>query len=482
MLRYIRPYLSTRVQFFIAIAGTGMVLVFLVLFGVRSAFLNNFEAYLVEQEQRRIEQVAAVFSEYYEDNLQRLRRQGVREISEAVLWQRIVNEVQRDALLNTGTLNPDIDLTFSTLSLTTLYGYQVFGTSIDTPISVAVLGEGEVIATLSAPIPQGELQPVDQVFAQQQQRALWWAGALAIVIAAIVAWLLASVLRKRLARLRYSTQQLAAGDYQYPVLTGLPNQQIPDDVGELAIAIEQLAENLANTEHQRRQFMADIAHELRTPLTVLKGELEAVEDGIREPNQQLCKRLQQQTEQLNHLVNDLHTLAQAGAGQLSYHWQPLNMVQFVTELHQQMQPTFTKAGLTLSLHVPENRAFVRADSARLQQVCMNLLNNSLRYTNSPGAVQMHLLVTAQAVELRIEDSAPGVSEAHRQRLFERFYRIDAHRQRASGGSGLGLTIVAQIVQAHGGTVQAEASALGGLRMHVVLPRLPDTAAIVSDSQ
>lgn len=471
MLRYIRPYLSTRIQFFIAIAGTGMVLVFLVLFGVRSSFLKNFEAYLVEQEQLRIEQVAVLFSEYYEANLQRLRNQGVREISEAVLWQRVVNEIQRDVLLNTGAINPDIDISFSTLNLTTLYGYQVFGTAIETPITVAVLGEGEIIATLSAPIPAGDLQPVDQVFAQQQQQALWWAGALAIFIAAIAAWLLASVLRKRLAKLRYSTQQLAAGDYQYPVLSAFSNRNIPDDVGELAIAIEQLAENLANTEEQRRQFMADIAHELRTPLTVLKGELEAVEDGIREPNQVLCKRLQQQTEQLNRLVEDLHTLAQAGAGELSYHWQPLDIVQLVVELQQQMQPTFAAAGLTLSMDNSESAVLVRGDSARLQQVLMNLLNNSLRYTESPGEVRVHMQVSECDVVLRIDDSAPGVSEEHRRRLFERFYRIDAHRQRASGGSGLGLAIVAQIVQAHGGKVSAEASELGGLSMQIRLPRV-----------
>ncbi|RUO37737.1 hypothetical protein CWE13_07260 [Aliidiomarina shirensis] len=467
---------STRTQFFIAIAGTGVFLVAVVLLGVRSYFLNNFSNYIAEQEQQRLQPVAAVFSEYYGNVVAQLTNRGIAEIDEAELWRMVVASIQRDLLINPSRVNLDPELSFSELNLETLAGYRVFGVAIEDPVSVAVLSDGEIIATLSTTMPRGQMQPIDAVFSQQQEKAMLWAGAFALAVAALVAWLLATQLRKRLLLLRKNTQEIASGNYQY-FQNGQPiadDMSTNDDIGELSVAINSLAETLANTENQRRQFMADIAHELRTPLTILKGELEAVEDGIRTPSKAFCQLLLQQTEQLNHLVQDLHSLAQAEA--MQYQWQPVDLSQLLARTIQQIATQAEAAGLHIDYLGLSSPVWIRADASRLQRALMNLLQNSVRYTQTPGQITVELQVdsVSNCADIAIEDSAPGVGAEHIPHLFERFYRIDEHRQRATGGSGLGLAIVAQIIQAHSGTVNAQPSTLGGLKIELKLPLLART--------
>ena len=181
-----------------------------------------------------------------------------------------------------------------------------------------------------------------------------------------------------------------------------------------------MATTLNNTEQQRRAFMADIAHELRTPLTVLKGELEAVEDGIREPDRVLCARLQQQTEQLTRLVADIDTLAQAQAGGMSYQSRSLAIRAWLEQQIAQFQPLAQQQQLELRFTATPPppppqlrlRSLCLQDSARLQQALQNLLQNSLRYTQAPGVIQVTLATSATAVLIEVEDSAPGVATEH----------------------------------------------------------------------
>ncbi|RUO23330.1 hypothetical protein CWE08_01390 [Aliidiomarina iranensis] len=467
---------STRTQFFIAIAGTGIFLVAVVLLGVRSYFLNNFSRYIAEQEQQRLQPVAAVFAEYYTQTVEELGAQGINEIAEDNLWRRIVAAIQRDLLLNPSRVNFAPELSFTELNLETLSGYRVFGVDIDDPVSVAILNNGELIATLSTTMPREQMLPIDLVFREQQEKALLWAGAVALTVAAIVAWLLATQLRKRLLRLRQTTQQIASGDYRDASNEAMLTRQTgaKDDIAELSEAIHRLAETLANTENQRRQFMADLAHELRTPLTILKGELEAVEDNIRQPDKAFCKLLLAQTEHLNHLVEDFHSLAQAEA--LQYQWQSIDLKALLARSVEQIATQTATVGLNIKYVAAEHPIWLQADDHRLQQAIMNLLQNSVRYTKAPGQIFVRLGVDkiTRMAWISIEDSAPSVAEEHIPQLFTRFYRVDQDRQRATGGSGLGLAIVAQIVHAHHGTVSAQPSSLGGLRVDINLPYAPNS--------
>src|SRR3990167_9063904 len=262
-----------------------------------------------------------------------------------------------------------------------------------------------------------------------------------------------------------ATHRLAAGDYAERV-----SVSSDDEVGQLARDFNQLAHTLERNEQLRREFMADISHELRTPLAVLRGELEALEDGVRKLDGDSLHSLQHEVGQLNQLVNDLHELSMADVGALTYRKQPLDLVELLHESLAGARERCKEQGLTLELQLPMAAKPVLADAARLRQLLGNLMENSLRYTEAGGRLRIRLLEQNGHIVLDWLDSAPGVAEADLPRLFERFFRGEASRGRASGGSGLGLAICRSIAEAHGGTLEAHPSPLGGLWLQLSLPR------------
>lgn len=290
-------------------------------------------------------------------------------------------------------------------------------------------------------------------------------GALALLLAALIAGWATRRLLAPVRQVAAATHRLAAGDYAERV-----SVSSDDEVGQLARDFNQLAHTLERNEQLRREFMADISHELRTPLAVLRGELEALEDGVRKLDGDSLHSLQQEVGQLNQLVNDLHELSMADVGALTYRKQPLDLVELLHESLAGARERCQEQGLTLELQLPMAAKPVLADAARLRQLLGNLMENSLRYTEAGGRLRIRLLEQNGHIVLDWLDSAPGVAEADLPRLFERFFRGEASRGRASGGSGLGLAICRSIAEAHGGTLEALPSPLGGLWLQLSLPR------------
>src|SRR5690606_30390968 len=221
-------------------------------------------------------------------------------------------------------------------------------------------------------------------------------------------------------------------------------------------------------DNQQRQWLADISHELRTPLAVMKGELEAVEDGVMVMDAALTRSLGEEVNQLTRLVDDLHQLAVTQISHLRYQWQPVELGQFMQQMQARLVPLLQQAELEWELQTPEAELWVRADSLRLEQLVLNLVQNSVRYTDRGGKVRVRL-ERAERIRLIWEDSAPGVDEADLQHLFDRFYRVEHSRQRALGGSGLGLAIVGNIAEAHNAHITARESSLGGLAIVLDFP-------------
>jgi two-component system sensor histidine kinase BaeS len=214
--------------------------------------------------------------------------------------------------------------------------------------------------------------------------------------------------------------------------------------------------------------MADISHELRTPLAVLRGELEAIQDGVRQFTPESVTSLQAEVATLTKLVDDLHQLSMSDEGALAYQKKSVDAVSLVEIAAGAFRERFASRNLTLSLELPES-ATVFGDPDRLMQLFNNLLENSLRYTDSGGRTLIQLIPRDNTLLLRFADSGPGVSDEQLQRLFERFYRTEGSRNRASGGSGLGLAICLNIVEAHGGAIHAAHSPFGGVSITVELP-------------
>jgi two-component system sensor histidine kinase BaeS len=204
---------------------------------------------------------------------------------------------------------------------------------------------------------------------------------------------------------------------------------------------------------------------------VLRAEIEAMQDGIRPLNASGLALLHSEVGALTQLVNDLHELALADVGALSYRKQDLDLCALVRHMAQTEQVRLEAAGLAFTFSVPATALTLQADPDRLRQLLRNLFDNAARYTDAPGLITLQLIASGDTAVLLLQDSPPGVPIEQLPRLFDRFFRVEASRGRAGGGSGLGLSICQRIAQAHGGTLRAEPSPLGGLQLTLTLPLL-----------
>lgn len=472
--------LSTRWQFFVALTGSSLVLIAMVLLGMRSYFTHNFSEYLAAQEYERLSQVAMTLALYYgeqegEQKSEKSSKQNKEEgdkqhvgqsDSELQRWRLALQAIQRDLLFNPNRLNLDSQLTFTELSLFTMYGERVFGEQIAQPLSVAIVVEDEVVGLLSTLRPEGAIAPIDAVFQAQQTRSFLYAGAFAVILAAFVAAWLSAMLRRQVHKVAVVSRALAKGDYQ-----ARAQVEGRDDLSALAADMNELGAALGRSSEQRRQLLADVAHELRTPLTILQGDLEAVQDGIRPADAQHRQRLHHQVLHLARLTDDLYQLAQADAGELTYSYESYDVEQLTAQLIAANLLRATEKNLTLSYEVKGTPQPVYCDAARLQQALTNILENSLRYTEGSGRIVCQLLFQEQGnVCWQFDDTAPSLTVEECARLGERLYRPDTARSRSAGGSGLGLAIVRSIVQAHQGQLTFQASSLGGIQVSLCLPQ------------
>ncbi|MDX1444224.1 MAG: ATP-binding protein [Gammaproteobacteria bacterium] len=321
------------------------------------------------------------------------------------------------------------------------------------------------IGVLKVGRPERLTREIDLAFKQEQRKSLYLIGALLFIVTSFFAWLVArTMIAKPIRKIVDQGQRLAHGEYL--VRSGIQRR---DELGALARHLDALGHALAENERARRRWIADISHELRTPLTVLRGEVEALRDGVRQADAESLESLAAETDHLAKLVNDLYELSLSDIGALNYRKELLEPGELAASLADRLRPRFEAKGLQLDTRIDALDAEGEFDPDRLTQLLTNLLENSLRYTDAPGTVRITGNRSGDDYRLCIEDSAPGVSEADRNRLFERLYRVEASRNREHGGAGLGLAIVANIVKAHSGRIDVEASPLGGLRICIALP-------------
>jgi len=262
-----------------------------------------------------------------------------------------------------------------------------------------------------------------------------------------------------------ATARIARGE----LAIRLPTRRT-DEIGDLIRDINSMAEGLERLESARRRWIAEISHELRTPLTVLRGEIDALADGIRPLNLAAAASLREEILRLGAMIDDLHLLAMADLNALPCYFTECDVVQLAQRVHQRFERRASALGISLEIMTPAEGALpVYWDSQRMEQVLTNLLDNSLCYTDAPGRVRLTIQRQQERVWLLIDDSKPDVPAADFVRLFDPLYRSDAARGRRRGGSGLGLAICAALVRAHAGRITAKPSELGGLSILVDMP-------------
>ena len=302
-------------------------------------------------------------------------------------------------------------------------------------------------------------------FVKDQKYIFAVTALLMLLVSAAISFPLARFIVRPLKKLAAATGHLSSGKYDVRVPV-----DSDDEFGHLSRDFNALALSLDKNEHARRQFVADISHELRTPLAILGGEIEAIQDGLQELSLESISSLQVEVFRINRLVEDLYQLALSDVGALAYRKSLVNLTSILTEAIERVKPKMADIPLTLRVLLPQESVTVFADAERCAQLFDNLLNNTLKYTDPDGTLIIELEAANGAIIIDFKDSEPGVTEEERKKLFDRLYRVEGSRNRASGGAGLGLAICRNIVEAHEGVMEALHSPLGGLWMRITLPQ------------
>lgn len=340
--------------------------------------------------------------------------------------------------------------------------------SLDIPANAESrpLKQGETVIGHVGLLPHKRLSDERQLrFLREQKTAFAIVAAIIILLAAGLSLPLSNRLTRPLRALAQANDLLAAGEYD----TRLPVTST-DELGQLARDFNSLAFTLERNELSRRQWVADISHELRTPLATLRGELEALQDGIRQLTPEAVNSLHHEAMRLSRLVDDLYQLSLSDLGALIYRKEEIDLASLLTATVTTYRQEFADRGIDFATSISmSGKVVLFADAARLQQLFGNLFDNSLQYTDPGGRAVLTMTCAAGFAEIVLEDSSPGVSDSDIQRLFDRLYRVETSRNRNSGGAGLGLAICSRIVEAHAGSITAEQSLLGGVRIRVSLP-------------
>lgn len=481
--------ISIKYRLFLAMLAATAVVVGCMFLIVQWSFNRGFLQYVNTLEQERLENLADELQQGYAENgsWDFLRNEPVAWLRLMVrtlppglvdarrlerLERRLERRAQRGEPVPPRQPPPGLAQQFELRVLLLDADHRpVFGPHAPPGIALRPLHEeGRVIGYLGL-IPRQGLGDVHQLrFVRQQKLALVLIAAVMLLISALIALPLAKRLVRPLRALADGTHRLAAGKYATRV-----EVTSRDELGRLARDFNALALTLERNEASRRQWVADISHELRTPLAVLRGEVEALQDGVRQPTPESIASLHTEILHLGRLVDDLYQLALSDVGGLNYRKQDLDLGALVTEVAGGYRESFQQHRLELSVTAPEGPLPVFADPERLHQLFANLLENSLRYTDPGGRLTITLAAQPQGAAVDLFDSAPGVAEGDLDKLFERLYRAEGSRSRATGGAGLGLAICRNIVEAHGGTIGARPSPLGGVWIRVELPLLGGTS-------
>jgi signal transduction histidine kinase len=335
----------------------------------------------------------------------------------------------------------------------------------DLELGAPIVVNGQTVGTLLA--TTGDLSghsEFEQRFLETVNRAVVWAVLLVAAAALLAAVLLSQQLVAPLRQLTAAAEAMSSGDLSQRV-----DVRTGDEVGDLALAFNRMAGDLQVAEVQRRQMTADIAHELRNPLSVIRGNLEAIFDGIYPADIEHLTPIYEETLLLQRLVEDLRLLSLADAGQLELIRSDVDVEQLLSGVAESAQAVAQDRGITLHVETPEEPLVVDGDADRLRQVVGNLVSNALRYTPAGGAVTLSARRADHRVRFAVTDTGPGIPAEDLSHVFDRFYRGDAARDRTSGGSGLGLAIARALVEAHGGTIEIESTVGQGATFLVELP-------------
>ena len=455
--------ISITYRLFLSIlTATGLAILALLLI-MQWSMNRGFIQYLGKMGQARLEQITVMLGSMYE-----VKQSWEFLKTSPPTWELLANrpaserEAGRPGATSSDNQDSNGPLVILDANKKIVFGSYSRDEDVDfLPISA----HGKVVGYAGLLSPKHFLHPVQIQFLSQQKLDFAIAAAVMVLLVVLISLPLARRLLKPVRAMAQATHDISSGKYTTRI-----SFTSSDELGQLARDFNNMASILEKHERDRRQWIADISHELRTPIAVLRGEIEALLDGIRSVTPETIRSLHADVLRLNRLVEDLYQLSLSDIGALSFRKEDVHLGEVLRDSIESYSAEFEQKGISLTNNVSENmEVIVFADGERLNQLFTNLFENSLRYTAAGGNLAISLAKSGEHALIELQDSAPGVPEKDLNRLFERLYRVEGSRSRSSGGAGLGLAICKNIVEAHEGSISAHQSQLGGLLIRITLP-------------
>ena len=455
-------------KLFLALAGTGICLVFIMLILMRWSIDRGMLEYIntrqAEQLKPVVERLAHLYSQAggwisVKENPRTVHRL-LRDVNDSDAPPSRPGIDGRGPAPERGLRPPPPRLVILDIDKSPVFGKY----NENRPYNLRPIKHHEqTIGWLAIPKRREITEGFELTFIKQQRRAFILISGLVLVITFIIGWPLARHFLKPIRKITQGVSELNRGNYQQLEL------ERSDELGQLARDINELANTLNHNEDIRKRWLADTSHELRTQVSILRGEVEAMLDGVRPIIQENIQSLHVEIRQLQKLIEDLHELNNADIGGLRYRKENIDLVALVKDQLDRHRQSFDKHDLNLQYFCEEKSLNAWVDSSRIIQLIDNLLTNSIKYTSKEGTVQIRLKQEKNLAVISISDSAPGVPDDALDKLFDHLYRVDSSRNRQSGGSGLGLAICKRIVEGHNGSIQASHCELGGIAIDITLP-------------
>ena len=311
-----------------------------------------------------------------------------------------------------------------------------------------VTGEGDVISEHN--------RNLFESFRSAFYESLQFALHVSLICAIVISVFFSREFVRPIRELSRVSRKISEGNYsqRIPLSKELSISEM-DELKQLAINFNQMASKLENTENLRRQLIGDVSHELRTPISLIKASMEGLIDGIVPMNNKTFYQVQVEADRLSKLVNDLQELSIIESGAYKINKEKSDINEVISSVISNLAPQFLNKHIQVSSNTKNSKITVNFDIDRMKQVLTNILANAYQYSEESGKVNITSSTKNDHVEISISDTGRGISVENLPHIFTRFYRVDKSRSKNCGGSGIGLTITKQLVEAHGGKIWAK---------------------------
>lgn len=412
-------------------------------------FDREFENYLKEVNIAEVEELFREIEEIYSENSE-LSQENARDIRRASNRKGYAVEI-KDAVGNT---------IFESAGN---HGGVKVGYDSDLEFELDMAdGKGRVIIGFKE---SSRLRDEDLVFQGAIKKALGFGGVALLLLSLMISYFLSRKISKPILSLKLVAERIKEGEWSHRYISSSDD---PQEIYELSESIDQMASTLKVQEELRKQLVSDMAHEIRTPIAVLKSHLEAMIEGVWEPSNERLRDLYSEVDMVNELVDRLKDIHMLESGSQTVVLEGADIKDELESIMGPLLPMFKEKGIALELDVKEDFK-VKLDRGKLKQILYNLLLNSYKYSEAEAKVMLKAEKTSRGADITVSDTGLGISKEDLPYIFERFYRGEKSRSREYGGTGLGLTIVKALVEAHGWKIDVKSELGVGSEFRIEIP-------------